>query len=192
MRLARVAAGALVAMTVLAGCSSKEPASDTLPSAAPTSAEPSETLPPLGPPDFPMPAEAREQTPSGASAFTAYYIDLSNHLLRSLDSQPIRDLSQQCDVCSQLADGYDADRVAGYRYDGGTLSIRSAGEPMVADGRAEIAFILDQSAVTVVTATGEVVAEKSSEAYTLNGGISLTWDTGRHTWLTTRLTAERE
>ncbi len=62
MRLARTAAGVLVGVAVLAGCSSQRPANQTLPSAAPTSAEASATLPPLGPPDFPMPAAARERS----------------------------------------------------------------------------------------------------------------------------------
>ncbi|MCU1606134.1 MAG: hypothetical protein JWP46_2599, partial [Modestobacter sp.] len=50
MRLARVAAGALVGAVVLAGCSNKEPANETLPTPSSTTAA-SETLPPLGPAD---------------------------------------------------------------------------------------------------------------------------------------------
>jgi hypothetical protein len=63
-------AGLVVGTTMLGGCSEKVEANDTLPttSASQTSAE----LPPLGPPDLPMPEQAREQTAEGADALTAY------------------------------------------------------------------------------------------------------------------------
>ncbi len=66
--------GVLVGAALLSGCSEKQEANDTLPT--PSAAETTEALPELGPPDLPMPAEAREQTVEGADAFTRYYVEI--------------------------------------------------------------------------------------------------------------------
>jgi hypothetical protein len=95
-------------------------------------------------------------------------------------------------LCTDLADGYDADRAANYRYEGGALSIRAASEPTITAGTAEVALVLDQAAVTVFDPNGKVVAAKTSEAYALTGGISLLWDSVDSTWRVTQLTAERQ
>ena len=187
-----VVVGAAVGGVVLAGCSSGEQASGTLPSATAVSASPSNSLPPLGPADFPVPLQSRARTSDGASSFAAYYIDLTNKLLPSLDSRPLRDLSRDCSVCNQLADGYDADKLAGYKYIGGEIKIRSAGPPVIVGDMAQIAFILDQAAVTVVDSGGSSVADRTSDAYSLTGGMSLTWSPENTTWLATSLTAERQ
>ncbi|MCW2535371.1 MAG: hypothetical protein JWQ26_1070, partial [Modestobacter sp.] len=129
MRLAQVAAGVLVGVAVLAGCSSKEPANDTLPTPSATSAEASETLPPLGPADFPMPAEAREKTPAGAEAFLRYYIDIYNRAQQQLDAGPLRDLSQNCETCNALATDIENDKLANYAYEGGAVSIDTLSTP---------------------------------------------------------------
>ena len=49
--------GAVIGASMLGGCSEKHEANDTLPSAS--AAETTEALPALGPPDFPVPDEAR-------------------------------------------------------------------------------------------------------------------------------------
>jgi hypothetical protein len=192
MRPMRVAAAAVVGVAVLAGCSDGGTANETLPSSSTSAAQTTESLPPLGPADFPMPDEARQQTAPGANAFAQYYIELSNYLLPSLESAPLREFSRGCAVCTQLADGYDADRAAGYTYSGGQLTIRSAGDATLIGEGAEIAFILDQATVSVTDRTGAVVPEKTSAVYALTGGITLQWETRRETWLVTRLTLERQ
>src|SRR3954454_3779547 len=107
-------AGLAVATAMLGGCAAKHEASDTLPSASETSAPPS--LEPLGPADFPMPDEARHQTEAGGLAFANYYFALSNHLLETRDSMPLRELTRDCELCDQLADTYDAAKAAGQTY----------------------------------------------------------------------------
>ncbi|MCW2700485.1 MAG: hypothetical protein JWQ45_2020, partial [Blastococcus sp.] len=70
----RVASCLVVAAVALSGCSEKQEAGNTLPLAS--SSAPAETtteLPPLGPEDMPMPAEARTQDAAGAEAFVRYY-----------------------------------------------------------------------------------------------------------------------
>jgi hypothetical protein len=185
----RLVAGLAIAAAVLGGCSSKQEANDTLPSATETSASP--TLEPLGPADFPVPDEARKRTKEGAVAFTMYYVALSNHLLTSLDSVPLRDLSRGCETCEELADGYDADKASGYTYEGGDLSVTSTGDPVFNRTNAELAIVLHQDAVTVKDSSGNVVSQKSSDEYSLSGGIGLAWDDQRSTWLVTQLDAER-
>jgi hypothetical protein len=185
----RLVAALAVTTALLSGCSSKQQANETLPSAAETSSKP--RLEPLGPTDFPVPDEARTKDGSGALAFSRYYVELSNHLLTTLDSGPLRGLSHDCETCNELADGYDADKAVGYSYEGGKLRITSAGSTRLNGDNAEISFVLEQDAVTVRDSSGTVVPDKSSEAYSLSGGIGLLWDDKRATWLVTQLDAER-
>ncbi|HEV7872307.1 MAG TPA: DUF6318 family protein, partial [Modestobacter sp.] len=155
MRLARVAAGALVVGAVLTGCSGKQPANDTLPSAAPTSAESSESLPPLGPPDLPMPTEAREPTSEAASAFVVYYMTVYNEAQQTMDAQYLRDLSKGCTTCDRIAEEIIVDSQSGFSYQGGQVTIDSISAPAVNGQRAEAAFSTTQAPLTVLDATGE-------------------------------------
>jgi hypothetical protein len=184
----RVVAGCLVAVAALSGCAEKHEASTTLPSASSTSGE---ELPPLGPADFPVPDEARQQTEAGVVAFSNYYFDLSNHLLASLDSEPLRSLSRSCSACDAMADSYDADKAAGYMYEGGAIRIASTGSTHIDGDAAELSFVLTQDAMTVRDSSGATVGAKSSQAYRLTGGIALAWDTNRSTWLVTQIDADR-
>src|SRR4051794_10765040 len=103
----------LVAVTALVGgCSEKHQPRASAPTT--TKAAVSPTLPPLGPPEFPVPAKARQKTQAGVIAFAKYYIDLTNHLASTLDSDPLLDLSKGCAECDQLAASFDADKAAGY------------------------------------------------------------------------------
>ncbi|WP_369132401.1 DUF6318 family protein [Modestobacter sp. I12A-02662] len=191
MRFARVAAAAVAGVALLAGCSEGQQANETLPSTSSTAAPSSDALQPLGPPEFPVPDAAREQTPSGVAAFAAYYLDLSDFLLPSLDSQPLRELSRQCEVCDQLADGYDADRAAGYRYEGGGLTVTSTGTATVEGTHGELSFVLRQEPVAVYDANGDEIVERRSDSYELTGGMTLDWDSTRTCWIVTQLVAER-
>src|SRR4051794_22770113 len=107
----------LVAVTApVGGCSEKHQPRASAPTTTKAAASP--TLPPLGPPDFPVPLEARQKTESGVQAFTRYYIELTNHLLVSLESAPLRELSRNCEDCEQLASGYEDAKASGYTYEG--------------------------------------------------------------------------
>src|SRR3954470_13217603 len=71
----RLVTALVVGGVLVSGCSTKHEASSTLPdpSSSPTTAQ---GLPPLGPPDFPVPTDPRPQDAAGVAAFTAYFITL--------------------------------------------------------------------------------------------------------------------
>src|SRR3954470_12140999 len=100
-RSLRMVAGLTVATALLGGCAAKHEASETLPSASETSASPS--LQPLGPADFPVPDEARVQSDAGARAAARYYLSLTTYAFHTLDTDPLRDLSRNCEFCTNLA-----------------------------------------------------------------------------------------
>jgi len=191
-RPARAAAAlaALALATGVAACSDSTPASTTLPGTT-TAAPTTDALPPLGPADFPLPDAARQQTPEGATAFTEYYIGLISFTTTTLDATAIRQLSRNCEVCDQVADGYDRDRVAGYRYEGGLISISSMPAPKFQETTAEFAFLLVQTAVKVIDPQGAALPDRGSPEITLNGGVLLEWDSTVQSWLVTALTADR-
>lgn len=189
------AATALVALVLavgVAGCSASQPANDTLPGTTTAATTTADALPPLGPPDFPVPDAARQQTPEGAAAFTEYYIGLISFTTTTLDATAIRQLSRDCEVCDQIANGYDKDRKAGYRYEGGELAITSAGAPNFMGDTSRVAFLLKQTALRVLDSAGNVANDREYPEFGLNGGVSLLWDDGLTTWVATSLTAERD
>lgn len=180
----------VAAVTVLAtGCSQKQEPKAAAPST--TSAAPSPTLPPLGPADFPVPAEARQKTEAGIQAFTRYYVELTNHLLVTLDSAPLRDLSRNCEDCDALARGYDTAKASGWTYEGGQISILSMTNGPITGDAAETAFYLEQAAYTVKDRNGAPVPGKSSPSIKLSGGLALAWDASRSTWVVTTFSADR-
>lgn len=193
MRLAPGAVGALVGVVLLAGCSSgPEPANDTLPSAAPTSAEASETLTPLGPPDLPMPPEAREQTPAGAEAFLRYYLALVTHQAGK-DGESLRALSRDCRFCDFIADRYDQDAAAGYTYRGGAMSIDSLSPPAMNGDLAEFSFTLSQGAVDILGPNGAAVTGRGEvQQLGLNAGASMTWSPSTRSWLMNQLIVNQQ
>lgn len=179
---------AVALVLAVAGCSEPQQANDTLPTASETPAEP--TLEPLGPADFPVPDEAREQTEAGAEAMAVYYLDLLDYVKaqvggRSLDTAPLRDLSNDCEVCEQVADGFDNANASGYIYEGGELDPPSIGTVSYVVPSADIAFTVQQAAARVVGTGG--VEVRSSEQVTLRGGIVLEWNSVRAGWIATQL-----
>ncbi len=107
----RLVAGLLAGGVVLSGCSEKQEANDSLPTA---SASPTEDeLPPLGPEDLPMPDEARTQDAAGAEAFVRYYIELINRTSDVMDAEPLREFSDGCPDCDRVADATDEDASGG-------------------------------------------------------------------------------
>jgi len=186
MRLVRMAAAALAGITLLAGCSDSGGANETLPSTSSTAAETSASLPPLGPPDLPMPAQAREQTPEGVRAFAKYYIELINIASSDLDATYLRSLSRDCDTCNRIADDAEDDRAAGYIYQGGALTITSIGDGALTAEGGEVAFVVDQAPLSVLDPAGQPVEDLTSPQLTdLPAGLSTVWD-GDH-WLVSSL-----
>lgn len=187
----RVVACALGASAVLAGCSSaNQEARETLP--APSSAAPSEEeLPPLGPADMPMPAEARTQDAAGAEAFVRYYIELINRTSTVMDAQPLRDLSVGCRDCDRIADKVEQDSAAGLTRVGGLLTVTGFGQPAIDGSGSQMAIVVDQSPLQVLDPTGAPVPGRGSSAFTgLSGGAACSWNVEQSNWVMTNLTFE--
>lgn len=185
----RLVACALGASAVLAGCSSgNQEARETLPS--PSSAAPSEEeLPPLGPEDMPMPAEARTQDAAGAEAFVRYYIELINRTSTVMDAQPLRDFSDGCRDCNRIASNTERAAAEGHSYRDGRIKITNLEPPLVNNNMASVAITFDQAALTVNDVSGNRVEAGSSSAYTgLPGGIGLKWNADLSSWVITDFT----
>ncbi len=180
---------AALAVVVLSGCSDEQPANATLPTTSAETSASAEALPPLGPADLPMPAQARTQDAAGAEAFARYYIDLINRALADMDSAPLRDFSYQCSDCERIADDTDRDAASGYRYEGGWLTITAMSPAFRPSETVEVGFVVEQAALTVVDPIGQPVEGLSFPQYSgLQSGLIARWDDSRNTWLTTTLT----
>lgn len=183
----RLAACLVAGAAVLTGCSEKQEAAQTLPSSS--SAAPTEdALPPLGPADLPMPAEARTQDAAGAEAFVRYYIELINRTSTVMDAQPLRDLSDGCRDCDRIADNVESDAAAGRTYESGEISITDVSEPVMTDARADLPLVVSQAALTVRDNQGLAV-EGGSEPYVdVPLGVALTWEPTLRSWVMNDLT----
>ncbi|MEX5719314.1 DUF6318 family protein [Geodermatophilus maliterrae] len=187
-RLFRTAAALAVAAAALAGCSEAEPANDTLPTATAEPAPTTEALPPLGPADFPMPAEARTQDAAGAEAFARYYIGLINRTSTVMDAAPLRDFSQGCRDCERIASDTETDAAAGYRYEGGELTIDGIASALREDESATVSFIADQASLNVRDSNNNIVDDLTfPNLPNLQSGLAASWDEGRSTWVATAL-----
>ncbi|MQA35471.1 DUF6318 family protein [Modestobacter roseus] len=171
-----------IGAAVLAGCSGGQQANETLPSASSTTAT-AEALPPLGPPDFPMPDEAREMTPEGAEAGLRYYLDLITHQA-GVSGEPLRDLSRDCEFCTFIANRYDEDAAAGYSYRGGELTVEGMSRPAVNGSTAEFSLSLTQAAVDILDANNAPVPGRGqAAAERLNTGARMTWSSQQEYWV---------
>lgn len=178
----------LLGTALLAGCSEKQQASTTLPSASETPTPTAEALPPLGPPDFPVPPEARTKDAAGAEAFLRYYIELGNRQQAVLDGQPLRDLGPNCLECARVANLFDEARAAGHRYEGGAITLNDVTEPQLRDDEASITFGARQEAVRLVDQAGNPVVEGMGLQPNLGSGITLVWSEPNQSWLVAGLT----
>lgn len=183
----RLLAGVLVGVALLSGCADKQQANESLPSASASPTE--EELPPLGPEDLPMPAEARSQDAAGAEAFVRYYIELINRMAIVLDPEPIRAFSDSsCEECARIARNADEAAAAGNDYEGGTITVREVGEPLLRNNTAELSLRIDQAAFTVLDSSGAPTEGGSSAFADVLGGVTLTWNTAQQSWAMTGMT----
>jgi hypothetical protein len=180
--LRRTIIGVVAGALLLSGCSEKQEANDTLPS---TSASPStEALPEVGPADFPVPDEARTKDAAGAEAFLRYWIELLNRQQAIPAGQPLRDLSPECRECIRIAKAFDDAAAAGWRYEGGALSLNDVTEPQINGDTVSINFgtrvepvaVRDSEGVTVPDGVGDLSPNAAS-------GVTLRWSQRSHTWL---------
>lgn len=180
-------AGVLVGTLLVSGCSEKQEANETLPSSS--AAETSEALPQIGPADFPVPDEARTKDPAGAEAFVRYYIDLLNRQQAIPEGQPLRDLSSECRECLRIAKAFDDAAAAGWRYEGGELSLNNVVDPQVGGNEASVIFGVRIEPVTVRDPTGTPIPDGVGELNANAGsGVSLMWSEDDHTWLVAGMT----
>jgi hypothetical protein len=187
----RLAAYLAVGTVVLTGCSEKQEASHTLPTTS--AAETTESLPPVGPAAFPVPAEARQKTPEGALAFGKYYIALGTEIGKgNVPSQALLDLSTpECRLCNQVAASFAEDQAAGYKHVGGSYSFKEYGPGFMSEGGdvAELGFDYTQGADSVVDANGQDVPSRAGkESGLLRSGMRLDWRDDLHSWLVANLT----
>jgi Family of unknown function (DUF6318) len=174
-------AGLVVATVLLGGCSEKQEANDTLPTTS--AAETTETLPEVGPADFPVPDEARTQDAAGAKAFAYYWVDLLNQQREVPEGQPLRDLGPECEECLRIAQNYDEAAAAGHRYEGGTVTITSMADPIQRDGNTHVNFIARADAVRLVNSAGEEVTPGPAGADLPSSGVGLAWSDDLECWL---------
>ena len=180
MRLVRVAASAVATVAVLGGCSGAETANETLPATSSTAAETTASLPPLGPPELPMPDEAREQTPAGAEAFLRYYMELYTKAQAEMDVTYLNQFSQDCSFCDALIERLEDNADSGYTYDGGAVTLKATSLTSTTDGRMEGAFTIDQTSLTIRDESGVTVSEDPRTTY--NCGALLTWRATEAAW----------
>ncbi|WP_029431252.1 DUF6318 family protein [Blastococcus sp. URHD0036] len=184
----RTTAVLAVSAAVLCGCSDEQKPAETLPDASSSASTSSEALPPLGPSDFPMPAEARTRDAAGAEAFTRYYIDLINRTSAVMDAAPLREFSDGCADCIRIASDTEQDAAAGYHYEGGDLTVTSM-QSSSSGSSTEVAFFVDQAALSVVDASGQPVPDLTFTAQEqASCGATMRWDAERSTWVLISLT----
>jgi hypothetical protein len=186
MRLVRVAAAVLAGAAVLTGCSDRGTASETLPSSSTTAAPTSAALEPLGPPDLPMPKEAREQTAAGAEAFIRYYMDLYTAAQASMDPSYLEKFSQGCELCDGIIKTLRDDARAGYTYEGGQVTVSGASFGAPSGGRIEGAFSIEQAALAVHSVDGAALTDLGAPSESLNCGAIFTWSQDDVSWIFTQ------
>jgi hypothetical protein len=178
-------AGLIVGTTLLTGCAEKVEANDTLP---PTSAaKATDALPPMGPADFPVPAEARTKDAAGARAFLDYWVALLNRQQAIPDGKPIRDLGPDCNECLRIARVYDESAAAGRRYMGGELAVVVAAMPTIDGDQTMVSFTASEEAVQLVDPSGATVESLEADS-DLSSGLTLTWSDSERGWVVKSMT----
>ncbi|WP_222192762.1 DUF6318 family protein [Modestobacter italicus] len=188
MRLVRTAAATAVGIALLTSCSNGQTANETLPSASSSATEASESLPPLGPADFPMPIEAREKTQAGAIAASQYFIQLTVRAYQQGDTEPVRTLSRDCEYCEALIDAVNEDQAAGNRITGGDVSFADPGQAYLTGETAETAFTVEQTSLSVIGPDDEAIASRAQPSFTAFTALAATWSPDLQAWLVNQLT----
>ncbi|WP_299955026.1 DUF6318 family protein [uncultured Modestobacter sp.] len=188
MRLVRTVAATAVGVALLAGCSNGGTANETLPSASSSAAETSESLPPLGPPDMPMPAEAREKTEAGAIAASRYFIQLTVRAYQQGDTEPVLNLSRDCEYCKDLTTGVTEDQTAGNRISGGDVTFVDPGQARLDGDNVETAFTVDQTSLSVFGPDGEEIADRAQPSFRVFTALAATWSPQLQAWLVNQVT----
>jgi Family of unknown function (DUF6318) len=161
----------------LTGCSGSDaapaPTTATTASRSPTStpsSTPTATAPAL-------PAAARAGTRAGAEAFFRYFWDVYNYSYASLDTAPLRAISDPtCKFCTQAADGVESQSREEGRFEGGTVAIKvvvaAPGDPRTG---LLINALIDQESSRVLDRDGKLKREIPSDR-NVRVDAAVAWD----------------
>jgi hypothetical protein len=161
-----LAALALLVAGTLGACGSEEPpvASPSPTASTTASPSPSATPTPSASASSDIPAAAREKSEKGAEAFVRFFVKQSALAWTTPEPALIRNLSDpDCDSCAELARTAAALKKQGHRYEREPISVKST-EVLTGDGRRQnVAASIDQRAVNVVDARGNLVSSDSAQ-----------------------------
>ncbi|MGY1605245.1 DUF6318 family protein [Geodermatophilus sp. SYSU D00815] len=181
----RFLTGLALSAVLVSGCSSKQEANDTLPTAEETTSSP--TLEPLGPPDFPVPEEAREESDEGARLAAEYFLALTGYAIDNLESSPLRELSHDCAYCSNLAQTIESEAAAGHRFVGGEVLVGSDAQVSRTGPSAEVYLGVRQSALDVIDASGQSVPGRAQPEFDVSASVLLHWNKATRSWIVTQV-----
>ena len=179
--------GLVVGAVLLSGCAAKEKASTSLPAPTSTAAPTTAALPPMGPPDFPVPAAARTKDAAGAEAFLRYYIELLNRQQAIPAGGPIRQLGPDCRECLRIASVFEASAGKKERYEGGRVTVTSIATPEARDDMMAFSFLASGEAIRHIDQNGKLLELVPADAR-LGCGMTLAWSNATKSWLVSSLT----
>ena len=174
--------GLAVGAAALSGCAAKEAASTSLPATTSKAAPTTPALPPLGPPDFPVPAAARTKDAAGAEAFLRYYIELMNRQEFIPSGARLREFGPACQECLRIARAFDKTAAAGEHYEGGRVTVNDVPPPRSVDNHIEISFSARAEVEKRVDRTGKVLEEAPFDA-NVGSAMHLSWADDRKCWI---------
>ncbi len=90
-----------------------------------------------------MPAQAKEDSQEGATAFVAYWVDVFNHAARTGDVEQFDRLADDCDGCANYSSTMTESAEAGESPAGDLWSFRDALVKKATDGRWDVAARID-------------------------------------------------
>ena len=167
----------------LTGCSGSDAA--PAPTTAPTSSR-SPTSTPSSTPTATapaLPAAARAGTRAGAEAFFRYFWDVYNYSYASLDTAPLRAISDPtCKFCAQALADLEGARSSSEHFVGGSIELNSAvAGPIDATGGAIVNAVATQSAGKQLRSDGTVARSFEFQDHArVDAGVR--WETSK--WLT--------
>lgn len=151
-------------LIVTASCASDSPAptARSTSGSTPNSSTPDVSTTEAGPPAPPAsPAEVRENTVTGASAFARHYWATANYATETGNTDALRDLgTKDCSACTDLEHGITRVYERRQTIVGGLVDVRDVvARPGDADIGIVVKVLLAQGKEAVVDASGETVSE---------------------------------
>jgi hypothetical protein len=160
----------------MTACTDDDPSGPSVTTAGPTPAPtPSVTA---SPPTAPK----SEPTPKSAEAFVKYFWDVYNYSYATLDSEPLRSLSEpHCDFCSGVIEETIESQEKNLTNEGGKLTpLVVAAPPGRIRGSIVVSSVLNQEASRVLAPDGQVL-HTSRALRAVDAGTRLEWRAGKWT-----------